>query len=583
MTNTYSGKQTKTKTTNSTSPCGCGGHGTVSSPECCGLTCFERPKYFCGHLLTDDDLSLEQRYTIEKNRLRNRELHGKGVVCGLRLSCDPNCCGHVLIGDGYAIDDCGNDLVVCSPYSFDVIGALPKPGAATVDCNDNEKRTVDCPDTQCLYIAACYYEDESDYTTPFVAGCNGTPGACEPTRVHERVRFQLMEELPEKHSYLDQVEARLRECWSPFTKGRFSEAIKGYYSQLQNAEGHSGNYDLFCQLVALFRQQLQKRPSLQNCSLEAQVAALLCQKDDKHDPAGERASFEKLLTYIHQYVYDCMLAQLAFECHSPCEPACVILGSVEVESGKIVRVCNCEREYVWSFANFLEVLFFTTLQGGACHPAKAGAGPRNDAPAGNAAPEANTGKDCCPGFTVDVGQFGALYEFDPRVREYSSQTFVTAIRALTNSFRQSYQFTQPGVMSTKLFENETIDRVQQFAQKMGIREVKQVVNALPPADFLTTFQTNTLFPMGSNLIAYTDSKGKIIAAAGLPGDNDATRTVPAPDNTLDLQKQVEELRASHAELSAKLSELQTAMKPPPVPPAAPPAPEGGNPEAPHGG
>src|SRR4029450_9529922 len=76
---------------------------------CCQLVCFERPHYFCGHLLTDDDLTKEQRYVIEKQKLYHRTLHGHGIVCGLRLTCESQCCGRVWVGDGIAIDDCAND------------------------------------------------------------------------------------------------------------------------------------------------------------------------------------------------------------------------------------------------------------------------------------------------------------------------------------------------------------------------------------------------------------------------------------------------------------------------------------------
>ena len=77
-----------------------------------------------GILLTDADLSLQVKYLVEKNKLRNRALHGHGVVCGLKLSCDPHCDGHIILHDGYAIDDCGNDIVVCEKQRYDVIGAL---------------------------------------------------------------------------------------------------------------------------------------------------------------------------------------------------------------------------------------------------------------------------------------------------------------------------------------------------------------------------------------------------------------------------------------------------------------------------
>src|SRR5262245_8784558 len=97
-------------------PCGCAQPHPGST--CCDIQCFERPRYFCGHLLTDDDLSLEQRYVVEKHKLYHRTLHGHGVVCGLRLTCHGPCNGEILIGNGFAIDDCGNDLVVCEPTPF---------------------------------------------------------------------------------------------------------------------------------------------------------------------------------------------------------------------------------------------------------------------------------------------------------------------------------------------------------------------------------------------------------------------------------------------------------------------------------
>ena len=422
---------------------------------------FLRPRYFCGHLLTDADLTLEQRYMLEKDRLRNRELHGKGIVCGLRISCDTNCCGHVVIGDGYAIDDCGNDLyfVRLTPL---IIGALPTAGTAQVDCNDPGKRNDDCPMRQCFYIAACYYEDESDYETPFVTGCGSTPGTCEPTRVNERIRFQLLEELPEKKAYLEQVEARMRECSAPFTTGRFVEVINGYYNTFQNQES-TGNFDRFCQLCALFLQQLKRRPSLQNCSLEAEVRALQCPKDNTtSNRAGEAAAFEKLLTLIHQYVYDCMLAQLAFECKNPCTPCCVVLGTVEVEDGKIVRVCNCEREYVWSFANFVEVLLYTILQGGACHQPAASLTTRDQAEASRVPTD-----ECCPGFTVDSSQFAALYQLDPRVREYAGQTFMTAIRTAKESLQQSYQFTAQVLCRRNCLKRSRSRALQHWFQRWG--------------------------------------------------------------------------------------------------------------------
>ncbi|HWI13256.1 MAG TPA: hypothetical protein VNT02_03350, partial [Burkholderiales bacterium] len=95
--------------------CGC--------PACAGLSCLERPRFFAGQLLTESELTGEQAYVIAKNRLHNRYLHGPGVVCGLQVVCG-DCEGHVTVKAGYAIDPCGNDIVVCADYDFNVIKAI---------------------------------------------------------------------------------------------------------------------------------------------------------------------------------------------------------------------------------------------------------------------------------------------------------------------------------------------------------------------------------------------------------------------------------------------------------------------------
>ena len=120
--------------------CGCGGaSGSTKSggctcsqkcsceSQCCDLDCLVRPRFFCGQTLTDTDLSA----TIEWARSRfalARYRHGWGVVCGLDVTChDPRgrgeCCPDpkmgptVWVNPGYAIDCCGNDLVVCEPMA----------------------------------------------------------------------------------------------------------------------------------------------------------------------------------------------------------------------------------------------------------------------------------------------------------------------------------------------------------------------------------------------------------------------------------------------------------------------------------
>jgi hypothetical protein len=112
--------------------CGCGGAGG----RCCGLECLVRPNFYCGQLLSDADLSAVVQWTRDRFSL-SRYRDGWGVVCGLEVTCCPPDgalgCGcrtasgsKVWINTGYAVDCCGNDLVVCEPIAVD-LGSVCRP------------------------------------------------------------------------------------------------------------------------------------------------------------------------------------------------------------------------------------------------------------------------------------------------------------------------------------------------------------------------------------------------------------------------------------------------------------------------
>src|SRR5262245_25466521 len=107
-------------------PCGC----APCDKQCCDLECLVRPRFFCGQLLTDADLTALVEWSRARFRLA-RYRHGWGVICGLEVSCDPQKPAGVLIHPGYAIDCCGNDIVVCTPSSYSLANACPQ-----VDCQD---------------------------------------------------------------------------------------------------------------------------------------------------------------------------------------------------------------------------------------------------------------------------------------------------------------------------------------------------------------------------------------------------------------------------------------------------------------
>lgn len=93
----------------------CNGHA-------CDLNCIVQPRFFCGQLLTDQDLAAIVTWAEDKFRL-NRFRDGWGIACGLDVRCDHTNPGHIIIEPGYAIDCCGNDIIVCEPASVDLSDA----------------------------------------------------------------------------------------------------------------------------------------------------------------------------------------------------------------------------------------------------------------------------------------------------------------------------------------------------------------------------------------------------------------------------------------------------------------------------
>src|SRR5687768_560450 len=88
-----------------------GGCACYPPEEPCTLDCLVHPAFFCGQLLADQDLTALVKWTQDKARLV-RYRHGWGVVCGLDVRCRPKYHDQVVITPGYAVDCCGNDVIV---------------------------------------------------------------------------------------------------------------------------------------------------------------------------------------------------------------------------------------------------------------------------------------------------------------------------------------------------------------------------------------------------------------------------------------------------------------------------------------
>jgi hypothetical protein len=127
-------------------------------PECGGLQCLCRPRFFAGQLLTEQDLNRLEQYVIAKNQLHNRYLVGEGVAGGLEVTCSP-CANTVTVSSGYAIDTCGNDIIVCSPDTVDICKLINSCTPTTaINCAPYKDGTT-CQDLEQEWILAIRYQE----------------------------------------------------------------------------------------------------------------------------------------------------------------------------------------------------------------------------------------------------------------------------------------------------------------------------------------------------------------------------------------------------------------------------------------
>jgi hypothetical protein len=179
--------------------CGCGCGGAAQQVT----SAFVRPRFFAGQLLTEDDLSALTSYITGKDRLRNRMLFGPGVVCGLEVACDPCGAGKVMVRPGYALDCCGNDIVVGCPEQVDINALVHdlRVRSLGVDCGDPcAKGDPTGPREYGLYIR--YAEDATDLVAPYSTDESCPDTGCTPSRIRESYRFVAKCVTSDAHPYL---------------------------------------------------------------------------------------------------------------------------------------------------------------------------------------------------------------------------------------------------------------------------------------------------------------------------------------------------------------------------------------------
>ena len=360
-------------------------------PACTGLQCLDRTRFFAGQLLTEADLNNDQAYWLAKSRLHNRYLFGWGVVCGMQVVCSP-CEGWVTIKPGYAIDPCGNDIIVCGEQSFDVLKAIQ--GCCTPvkppDCAPlRSAPPPNCKDAVQKWCVTIQYEEQPTRTvTPLKqtstksgcgcgcgggssnggsskggCGCGGggkqitngasacccssapmrastTPG-CEPTRTLEGFKLGVCPAPPNTPS----DPASTTKLGTRTFPG--SECIQAGEKLILQRPSFNGvtdpnaAYTLACNYLTTIRRYLATA-SFTSCQGVDGLNNTAIPKPDQNQGyiAQVQAIVDSMVQSLQNLLWDCFCFALLPTCPpDPCTN-CLILACVTVQNGEIIDICH---------------------------------------------------------------------------------------------------------------------------------------------------------------------------------------------------------------------------------------------------
>lgn len=321
--------------------CGCDCTGECGS-RCCDLECLVRPNYYCGQLLTDADLAAMVEWTRHRLALA-RYRDGWGIACGLDLSCSlpggsSSCCGDatdgpaIYLNPGYAVDCCGNDLVVCEPTRIDLSSVCtppddpchPRPAAAAAVTPAGAQGaaaragclSIDRDNLFVVQVMLRYHEDLSRGQRAIFRGDCSDAGPCEYARVLERPCIHL-EEVPLDSANSDTQD---EQAWNDAFRvwvGREIESIRKLVAKGLDAVAHD----------------LDRNPPYQLCFIKEVVC---CLRDANATPTPEE------LDSVGRYLlFDRLLRHLQCGC-TTCRPDNgVALGRVFMRRTQVAGKTQC--------------------------------------------------------------------------------------------------------------------------------------------------------------------------------------------------------------------------------------------------
>lgn len=374
-------------------------------PDCGGLQCLCRPRFFAGQLLTEKDLNRLDTYIVEKHKLHNRHLFGSGVVCGLQVRCNP--CGNaVTVSSGYALSPCGEDIVVCSNDTVDICALISQCRRKDEsDCRPYGNANGGCEDIEEQWVLAIRYaETPSKGITPLVgasscgcstskggcgcgcsgsssAGCcggvkmaprpetptlrRGAPPSCEPTLTCETYRYEVFRapDTPDKPGVRDGLAGLFGSL-----EGEMIEKIRCCFEKLQKAipapPGNIQNtipvadqtkWRQWCYRTRQSLMEFFTREGSNQCERLEQLQAIVCPS-----PTQDAAAFTQAMQQA-SVKYALMMIEGLIDCICfAALPACPVSGDPRVplatvtvrgKSCDVVSVCNWTplRKHVLTF------------------------------------------------------------------------------------------------------------------------------------------------------------------------------------------------------------------------------------------
>jgi hypothetical protein len=323
-----------------------------------------------------------------------------------------------------------------------------------------------------------------------------------------------------------------------------------------NPDRHDAFYEAFCRLRALFGFYLRTHPDKYNCRIADDIAAIKCPSQkgytvDQTGKAGGYASQEnptggqseadsvkyaryygadfkdafcRLIEIAYHHVISCVLGEMAFPCAEPAHASCLVLGTVVVEDDCVVRVCNCPRTYVWSFASLFQVLMATLFGPLACEQPDENASYTGGTSDASVTIDPLTGHPHQP---HDRGEHGdkeatappsCCVEFKPRegclpfvdqlragnssLSDLGTKTF-EAVNAVTKAFRHALDPTRADALLLRSLRGQKVDTVLQYLQQRQIAfETEEAPDQDLPGNPLDELSAHLLLTRADPLVAF---------------------------------------------------------------------------------